>query len=207
VSGLALRLVVGLGNPGPEYASTRHNAGFWFVDELVRRYGGRLKAERRYGGDAGRITVAGVDVWLLKPMTYMNRSGSAVRAFCDYLQVPSAEVLLAHDELDLPPGTVRLKRGGGAGGHNGLKDTIQHMGEDFWRLRLGIGHPGDRDEVIGYVLRRASAEEQQAIEEAVALAADEFPRLLADGAEKVMNRLHARPPRSRQADGEEGSAG
>jgi len=202
-----LRLVVGLGNPGPEYVSTRHNAGFWFIDELVRRYGGRLKPERRYGGDTGRITVAGVDLWLLKPMTYMNRSGSAVRALCDYLHVPSAEVLLAHDELDLPPGTVRLKRGGGAGGHNGLKDTIQHMGEDFWRLRLGIGHPGDRDDVIGYVLRRASAEEQQAIEEAVALAADEFPRLLADGAEKVMNRLHARPPRSRQAGDEEGGAG
>lgn len=207
MSGLALRLVVGLGNPGPEYVSTRHNAGFWFIDELVRRYGGRLKPERRYGGDTGRITVAGVDLWLLKPMTYMNRSGSAVRALCDYLHVPSAEVLLAHDELDLPPGTVRLKRGGGAGGHNGLKDTIQHMGEDFWRLRLGIGHPGDRDDVIGYVLRRASAEEQQAIEEAVALAADEFPRLLADGAEKVMNRLHARPPRARQAGDEEGGAG
>jgi PTH1 family peptidyl-tRNA hydrolase len=204
LSGLALRLVVGLGNPGPEYASTRHNAGFWFVDELARRHGGRLKPERRYGGDAGRITVAGVDLWLLKPMTYMNRSGSAIRALCDYLQVPSSEVLVAHDELDLPPGTVRLKRGGGAGGHNGLTDTIQHMGQDFWRLRFGIGHPGDRDEVIGYVLRRAAAEEQKAIDEAVALAADEFPPLLVEGAEKVMNRLHARPTRARQ-DGDDGT--
>jgi len=202
-----LRLVVGLGNPGPEYAATRHNAGFWFVDELARRHGGRLRPERRYGGDAGRITVAGVDLWLLKPMTYMNRSGSSIRALCDYLQVPSAEVLVAHDDLDLPPGTVRLKHGGGAGGHNGLKDAIQHMGQDFWRLRFGVGHPGDREEVIGYVLRRAGTEEQQAIEEAVALAADELPRLFAEGAERVMNRLHARPPRSRQGGGDGTGAG
>ncbi len=204
MSGLALRLIVGLGNPGPEYAATRHNAGFWFVDELARRHGGRLKPERRYGGDAGRITVGGVDLWLLKPMTYMNRSGSSIRALCDYLQVPSVEVLVAHDDLDLLPGTVRLKHGGGAGGHNGLKDTIQHMGQDFWRLRFGVGHPGDREEVIDYVLRRAGVEEQQAIEDAVTLAADELPRLFAEGAERVMNRLHARPPRPRQG-GEDGN--
>jgi len=206
VSGLVLRLVVGLGNPGPEYAGTRHNAGFWFVDELARRHGARLKPERRYGGDAGRVAIDGVDLWLLKPMTYMNRSGSSIRSLCDYLQVPSAEVLVAHDELDLPPGAVRLKRGGGAGGHNGLKDTIQHMGEDFWRLRFGIGHPGHRDEVIGYVLRRAAAEEQRAIEEAVALAVEELPRLVTEGAEKVMNRLHTRPARTREpAGGDDGT--
>jgi len=191
--GLPIRLVAGLGNPGPEYAATRHNAGFWFVDELARRHDGRLKPERRYGGDACRVSIGGTDVWLLKPMAYMNRSGSPIRALCDYLQIPASEVLVAHDELDLPPGTVRLKRGGGAGGHNGLKDTITHLGEDFWRLRLGIGRPAHRDEVIGYVLKRAGAADEERILECVGVAADEFPRLLAEGAGKVMNRLHARP--------------
>ena len=192
MAGLPIRLVVGLGNPGPEYAATRHNAGFWFVDELARRHDGRMKPERRYGGDVGRITVSGRDVWLLKPMSYMNRSGTPIRAFCDYLQVPSCEVLVAHDELDLQPGTVRLKRGGGAGGHNGLKDTITHLGEDFWRLRLGIGRPEHRDEVIGYVLRRAGAGDEEQVIGAIEAAADEFPRLLDEGAGRVMNRLHSR---------------
>ena len=190
--GLSIRLVVGLGNPGPEYASTRHNAGFWFVDELARRHDGRLKPERRHGGEAGRISVAGADIWLLKPMGYMNRSGSPIRSLCDYLQIPAQEVLVAHDELDLPPGTVRLKYGGGAGGHNGLKDTIAHLGEDFWRLRVGIGRPVHRDEVIGYVLKRPSAGDEGQIVEAIHLAADVFPGLLTDGAGKVMTSLHAR---------------
>jgi PTH1 family peptidyl-tRNA hydrolase len=201
MAGLQLRIVVGLGNPGPEYAATRHNAGFWFVDELARRHDGRLKLERRYGAEAGRVTVAGADLWLLKPMSYMNRSGQAIRALCDYLQVPSAEVLVAHDELDLAPGTVRLKRGGGAGGHNGLKDTISHLGADFWRLRLGIGRPVEREDVIGYVLRRPSTEDERSLLGAVALAADEFPRLLDEGAERVMNRLHSKAPSTTVEDG------
>ena len=192
MAGLPIRLVVGLGNPGSEYATTRHNAGFWFVDELARRHVARLKAERRYGGGAGRVSVAGCDLWLLKPMSYMNRSGTPIRALCDYLQIPASEVLVAHDELDLPPGTVRLKRGGGAGGHNGLKDTITHLGEDFWRLRFGIGRPEHREEVIGYVLRRASAVDEEQILGSIAAAADEFPRLLTEGAGRVMNRLHSR---------------
>ena len=190
--GLPLRLVVGLGNPGPEYAATRHNAGFWFVDELARRHGGRLKSERRYGGDTGRITVGRSDLWLLKPMTYMNRSGLAIRSICDYLAIKVGEVLVAHDDLDLPPGTARLKLGGGAGGHNGLSDAISHVGEGFWRLRLGIGHPASRDDVIDYVLRRAGADDERLTLDALARAADEFPRLLEEGAEKTMNRLHAR---------------
>jgi peptidyl-tRNA hydrolase, PTH1 family len=201
MAGLPLRIVVGLGNPGPEYAATRHNAGFWFVDELARRHGGRLKPERRYSGEAGRVTVEAVDLWLLKPMTYMNRSGQAIRALCDYLQVPASEVLVAHDELDLPAGAVRLKRGGGAGGHNGLKDAISHLGEDFWRLRLGIGRPQQREDVIGYVLRRPSTDDEVAINDAVALAAEEFPRLLSLGADRVMNRLHAQAPRPAGQDG------
>jgi len=193
VSGLPLQLVVGLGNPGPEHAATRHNAGFWFVDELSSRHGARLKPERRYGADAGRATVGGIELWLLKPTGYMNRSGQAVRAFCDYFGLPTAEVLVVHDELDLPAGVARLKRGSGAGGHNGLKDVIAHLGEDFWRLRIGIGHPGHRDEVIGWVLERPSAVEDRLMREAVELAVAEFPRLVTEGAEKMMNRLHAKP--------------
>lgn len=192
MAGFSLNLIVGLGNPGSEYAATRHNAGFWFVDELVRRHGGRLKAERRYGGDAGRITVGDCGLWLFKPMNYMNRSGLAVRSICDYLHIPPEHVLVAHDDLDLPPGTARLKLGGGAGGHNGLTDVISHMSDGFWRLRFGIGHPGHRDEVIDYVLERPSAEDRQLIEDAVLRAAGEFPRLLSEGADKVMNRLHTR---------------
>jgi PTH1 family peptidyl-tRNA hydrolase len=194
MAGLPLRLVAGLGNPGVEHAATRHNAGFWFVDELVRRHDGWLKQEHRYKADAGRVTIAGVELWLLKPMGYMNRSGLAIRSFCDYLQLPGEQVLVVHDELDLPPGVVRLKRGGGAGGHNGLKDVISHMGEDFWRLRIGIGHPGHRDDVIDYVLERAPAVEERLVFEAIELAVAEFPRLLTEGAEKMMNRLHAKPP-------------
>ncbi len=189
-----LQLVVGLGNPGSEHAATRHNAGFWFIDELARRHDGWLKPEHRYNGDAGRVTVAGVALWLLKPMAYMNRSGLSIRAFCDYLQLPSEQVLVVHDELDLPPGIARLKQGGGAGGHNGLKDVISHVGEDFWRMRIGIGHPGNRDDVIDYVLKRASAVEERLIHEAIELAVAEFPRLLTEGAEQMMNRLHAKPP-------------
>jgi PTH1 family peptidyl-tRNA hydrolase len=190
MAGTPLRLVVGLGNPGGEYERTRHNVGFWLVDELARRHGVRLKPERRYQGDVGRSVIGGLELWLLKPSTYMNRSGLAIRALCEYLRIPSTEVLVAHDELDLPPGVVRLKSGGGAGGHNGLKDTISHIGDGFWRLRFGIGHPGDRAQVIDYVLRRAPAAEEGPIVAAVERAADEVPKILDEGAEKVMNRLH-----------------
>ena len=194
MAGLPLQLVVGLGNPGAEHEDTRHNAGFWFVDELARRHDLRLKPERRYNAEAGRGEIAGLPLWFLKPMGYMNRSGQSVRAFCDYLQLPSDQVLVVHDELDLPPGVARLKRGGGAGGHNGMKDVIAHLGEDFWRLRIGIGHPGHRELVIGYVLERPGAVEERLMREAIELAVAEFPRLLTEGAEKMMNRLHTTPP-------------
>ena len=193
MAGLPLQLVVGLGNPGAEHAATRHNAGFWFVDELAARHDGWLKPERRYGADAGRVTIAGQGLWLLKPMGYMNRSGLSVRAFCEYQKLPTDQALVVHDDLDLPPGIVRLKLGGGAGGHNGLKDVIAHLGEEFWRLRLGIGHPGHRDDVINYVLERAGAVEERLMREAIELAVAEFPRLLTEGAEKAMNRLHSQP--------------
>ena len=192
--GLDLKLIVGLGNPGPEHARTRHNAGFWFVDELASRYGGNVRPHARYSGDVGRLTIDGREIWLLKPTTYMNRSGTAVRALADYLKIEPGQTLVAHDELDLPVGTVRLKCGGGSGGHNGLKDLIAHTGDKFWRMRLGIGHPGDRGEVIDYVLRRAPAAEEGAIDAAVMEAADAVLDLLRDGPDVVMNRLHRRQP-------------
>ena len=194
MAGLSLQLVVGLGNPGVEHEDTRHNAGFWFIDELASRHDGRLKPERRYNADVGRVTIADAPLWLMKPMGYMNRSGQSVRAFSEYFQIPSGEVLVVHDDLDLPAGVARLKKGGGAGGHNGVKDVIAHLGEDFWRIRVGIGHPGHRDEVIDHVLERASAVEERLMREAIELAIAEFPRLITEGAEKMMNRLHTAPP-------------
>jgi PTH1 family peptidyl-tRNA hydrolase len=194
MAGLSLKLIVGLGNPGPEHAETRHNAGFWCVDRLASKFGGSLRAHARYHGDVGRVTLAGNEVWLLKPTTYMNRSGQAVRALSDYLRIPPGETLVVHDELDLPVGATRLKQGGGSGGHNGLKDIIAHVGDGFWRLRLGIGHPATRGDVIDYVLRRAPSAEQALLDEAIDVSVDAIARVLEDGAEKVMNGLHRRVP-------------
>jgi PTH1 family peptidyl-tRNA hydrolase len=194
MAGLSLKLIVGLGNPGPEHAETRHNAGFWCVDRLAASAGGSLRPHARYHGDVGRVTIEGRELWLLKPATYMNRSGLAVRALAEYLRIAPGETLVAHDELDLPIGAVRLKLGGGPGGHNGVRDVITQIGDGFWRLRLGIGHPGTRQEVIDYVLRRAPAAEQALLDEAVTAAAAAVPRLLVEGAEKVMNSLHRRAP-------------
>ena len=194
MAGLDLKLIVGLGNPGPEYARTRHNAGFWFVDELARRFGVAMKSQSRYSGDVGRFSFEGREIWLLRPMTFMNRSGMSHRALAEYLKIGVEQTLVAHDELDLGVGVVRLKCGGGSGGHNGLKDLIAHSGDRFWRLRLGIGHPGSRHEVVDYVLRRAPAAEEALIEAAVAVGADALPELVRDGADVVMNRLHRREP-------------
>ena len=191
-SGLPLRIVVGLGNPGPEHLMTRHNAGFWFVDLLAQRHGGEFRDYRKYSGETARINIAGQELVLLKPTTYMNRSGLSVRQLSDFFKVPAAQILIAHDEMDLPAGTVRLKAGGGHGGHNGLRDCITHIGEDFWRLRIGIGHPGNKSEVLDYVLSRPSRAEQDMILDSIALAADCLPLLLEQGAERAMTRLHSR---------------
>ena len=192
MAGLALRIIVGLGNPGPEHQVTRHNAGFWFVDLLARRHGAEFRDYRKYSGEAARINIGGQDLVLLKPTTYMNRSGLSVRQVCDFYKVAADGVLVAHDELDLPVGTVRLKHGGGHGGHNGLRDTIAHIGEMFWRLRLGVGHPGNKADVIDYVLTRAPRAEEDLIFDAVNMAADSMPLLFEQGAERAMTKLHSR---------------
>lgn len=190
----SIQLVVGLGNPGEKYARTRHNAGFWFVDELARRYGGAFRAESKHQGELARIslTVAGSrqEIWLLKPTTFMNRSGGSIASVTHFYKIPPTSILVAHDELDLPAGTVRLKLAGGHGGHNGLRDTISAVGADFWRLRLGIGHPGHKDLVLDYVLQRASSADEHAIESAIGKSADVLPLLLEQGGEKAMTRLH-----------------
>ena len=192
MAGLPLRVIVGLGNPGPEHLSTRHNAGFWFVDLMARRHGGEFRDYRKYSGETARITIGGRELILLKPTTYMNRSGLSIRQISDFFKIAPEDVLVAHDELDLPVGSLRLKHGGGHGGHNGLRDTIAHIGENFWRLRLGIGHPGNKTEVIDYVLTRAPRVEEDLICEAVDMAVDCMPLLLEQGAERAMTKLHSR---------------
>ncbi len=192
MAGLPLRIIVGLGNPGPEHQVTRHNAGFWFVDVLARTFGGEFRDYRKYSGETARVTISGKELILLKPTTYMNRSGLSIRQVSDFFKIAPDDILVAHDELDLPVGAVRLKHGGGHGGHNGLRDTIAHVGESFWRLRLGIGHPGNKNDVIDYVLTRAPRSEEDLILEAVNTAADSIPLLLEQGAERAMTKLHSR---------------
>ena len=192
MAGLPLTLIVGLGNPGPTYARTRHNAGFELLDELARRAGVSLRHEARHQGELARARIAGAELWLLKPMTFMNLSGESVRSVAAFYHIAPSSILVAHDELDFAPGVVRLKEGGGAGGHNGLRDLIEHLGDGFWRMRIGIGHPGDRDAVLDYVLRRPPAAEAELIHEAVLAGADAVAVMLTEGAQIAMNRLHAR---------------
>lgn len=188
-----LKLIVGLGNPGDAYARTRHNAGFWFADELARRHGGAFRLEPKHQGELARARIGTSDVWLFKPMQFMNRSGGPVASVAGFYRIASEEILVAHDEIDLPVGVARLKQGGGHGGNNGVRDVIAHLGAAFWRLRLGVGHPGEKGEVVDYVLMRAPAEEERAIREALEAAADMVPLMLEQGAQKAMNRLHSRP--------------
>ena len=174
----ALRLIVGLGNPGSEYAETRHNAGFWFCERLARELGTTFARESRYHGYVAKARVGGQDIWLLMPQTFMNRSGQAVQALAHFYRIEPAEMLVAHDELDIPPGQMRLKFGGGLGGHNGLKDITAHLAtQDYWRLRLGIGHPGDRNEVVNYVLKPPRREEREEIDAALDRALLAWPTL------------------------------
>jgi PTH1 family peptidyl-tRNA hydrolase len=185
-----LGIIAGLGNPEDRYANTLHNAGFWFVDELARRDGAQFKYEKRFDAAVCKIRLAGSDVWLVKPQSYMNQSGGPIRAFLDYYRQSPGQLLVAHDEIDLPPGTVRLKLGGGHGGHNGLRDVIRHCGADFLRLRLGVGHPGHKDEVTDYVLKKATRDMESAIRRNVDEAADVMPLLAEEGLNAAMKKLH-----------------
>lgn len=186
----SVRLIVGLGNPGARYQQTRHNAGFWFVDALARRHGLELRSESRYKGRACKAHLDAAEVWLLEPDTFMNHSGESVRALAGFFKIPVHGILVVHDELDLPPGTARLKRGGGHGGHNGLRSLTEHLGRDFARLRIGVGHPGHKDDVVDYVLSKPSPQDREAIEQAIEQALDCVPLLLAGELERAMHALH-----------------
>ena len=186
------RLIVGLGNPGVEYAETRHNAGFWFCERLADTLGVRFAHESRFHGLVANARDAGM--WLLMPQTFMNRSGQAIGALARFYRIEPAEILVVHDELDIPPGQLRLKFGGGLGGHNGLKDTSAHLNtNDYWRLRIGIGHPGDRNEVVNFVLKPARREEQQLIDEAIDKALAIWPQLVRGELNAAATKLNARP--------------
>ena len=189
---MSIKLIVGLANPGAEYAATRHNAGAWYVDLLATRHHQTLKEESRFYGYTARINVEGEDVRLLVPTTFMNLSGKAVAAMANFYRIQPDEILVAHDELDLPPGVAKFKLGGGHGGHNGLKDIISKLGNNpgFHRLRVGIGHPGDKDRVVGFVLGKPSLTEQTLIDDAIDEAVRCTDVWLKEGLTKATNRLH-----------------
>ena len=195
-----IRLIVGLGNPGPEHAATRHNAGFWFVDALADRLRVSLAPERSYYGLAARASVAGRQLWLLEPTTYMNVSGKSVAALARFFKIEPAEILVVHDELDLLPGQAKLKLGGSHAGHNGLKDIHAQLGSDaYWRLRLGIGHPGVKAQVIDYVLKKPRPDEREAIEKAVQQSLAAIDLVLDGEFERATMQINARPPRPKPA--------
>lgn len=189
-----IRLFVGLGNPGPEYEATRHNAGFWWIDEVARATGSRLSAEAKFFGLAGRMKSGAHEAWLLKPTTFMNASGRSVAALARFYKIAPEEILVIHDELDLLPGTAKIKKGGGNGGHNGLKDISAQLGTpDYWRLRLGIGHPGEKSAVVNFVLHEPSRDEANLIQDNIDESARLLPMLLEGSMEAAMLKLHTKP--------------
>jgi len=195
-----IRLMVGLGNPGPEYEHTRHNAGFWWVEASARQLGASLAFDRSYHGVAARVNRPAGPLWLLQPMTYMNLSGKSVAPLARFFKIEPAEILVVHDELDLAPGQMKLKQGGGAAGHNGLKDIMAQLGSpDFWRLRIGIGHPGLRSEVADWVLRRPPIEDRLAIDQCVTDSIQALPLLMEGAMDRATMKLHAKPQRPKPA--------
>lgn len=185
-------LIVGLGNPGPQYEATRHNVGFWFVDAVAARYGCGLHPEGKFFGEVCRGVFEGQECRLLKPTTFMNRSGQAVSSLANFFKIPVERILVVHDDLDLDTGVVRLKRGGGHGGHNGLRDIIAQLGKEFLRLRIGIGHPGNKHQVHDYVLGKPSPTDRQAMQDALYEAEAALPLILAGDIERATQRLHTR---------------
>jgi PTH1 family peptidyl-tRNA hydrolase len=186
-------LIVGLGNPGQQYENTRHNAGAWFVESIAHKYNVQLKNDPKYKGHTGRARINDQDVRLLIPSTFMNLSGQSVAPLANFFKIPPERILVAHDELDLPPGTGKLKQGGGHGGHNGLRDIISQLGnnKNFARFRIGIGHPGSSDKVTGFVLGKAPSKEQQLIDDIINEAISVLPELVTGNANKAMNQLHS----------------
>jgi len=190
----SIRLIVGLGNPGREYETTRHNAGYWWVDAIAGRKKARWTKESKFSGFVTRVEEGGRDFWMLKPSTYMNESGRSVSAVMRFFKIEPAQMLVVHDELDLPPGAVKMKRGGGTGGHNGLTDIADSLdSKDFWRLRVGIGHPGDKDLVADYVLDKARRVEQDAIDPPFERSLELLPRLAKGKVIDAMTWLHTDP--------------
>lgn len=194
-----VQLIVGLGNPGAKYERTRHNAGFWFVDELARAHGCTFQGEAKFFGEVARISIDGRDVRLLKPGTYMNESGRAVLALSRFFKVPAEQILVAYDEIDLPPGKVKLKKGGGHGGHNGVRDIISHLQPNFLRLRIGVGHPGNKSQVTNFVLGVPSRPEEEKIIETIDAAVAVIPALISAGLQQATHVLHSdRTPHTSQ---------
>ena len=188
-----LKVIVGLGNPGSKYTETRHNAGFWFIEELAREYSASFRQEKKFHGEVAKISLAGKDIWLLKPETFMNRSGLAVQSLMSFYRITADQLLVAHDEIDLPPGTAKLKTGGGHGGHNGLRDIISQLGtKDFHRLRIGVGHPGSKDQVVDYVLHNASRDDRILIDRDIDDAVSVIPDLASGTLEQAMQKLHSK---------------
>lgn len=188
-----IRLLAGLGNPGPEYEATRHNAGFWWLDAVARTTNTPLVAETRFFGRAARLKSGQHEAWMLQPQTFMNASGRSVAALARYYKIAPEEILVIHDELDLPPGQAKLKKGGGNGGHNGLRDIESHLGTaEFWRLRIGIGHPGDKNAVVHFVLKPPSREEAVLIEHSIGQSVPLLPSLLEGRMEAAMLTLHTK---------------
>lgn len=189
-----IQLIVGLGNPGAEYEDTRHNAGFWWVDEICREHGVTLASESKFFGRAGKLKLGGREAWLLQPATFMNASGRAVAALARFYRIAPHNILVVHDELDLLPGNVKLKRGGGNGGHNGLKDISAQLGTpDYWRLRLGIGHPGEKSAVVNFVLKPPVKDEAVLIGNTIDQSTRMLPLLLEGSFEAAMLKLHTKP--------------
>ena len=185
-------MIAGLGNPDNKYERTLHNAGFWFVDALLRKYGGEFRYDKKFDAEICRIDLQGNEVWLVKPHSFMNLSGGPVRGVLDYYRLQPQQLLVAHDEIDLPPGTVRLKLGGGHGGHNGMRDVMRHCGSDFMRLRIGVGHPGEKSMVTNYVLKKGTADVEAAVNKTLDDAVAVMPILVEDGLNAAMKKLHTK---------------
>ncbi|MBN4063583.1 aminoacyl-tRNA hydrolase [Cardiobacterium sp. AH-315-I02] len=193
VRSIDLKVIVGLGNPGSKYSKTRHNAGFWFIDEVAGKYSATFRAEKKFFGEVAKISVEGKNIWLLKPDTFMNRSGQAVQSLLSFYRITVEQILVVHDEIDLPPGTAKLKTGGGHGGHNGLRDIISQSGsKDFHRLRIGVGHPGSKDQVVDYVLHNPSVDERILIDRDIDDAVSVLPDLAGGAFEQAMQTLHSK---------------